>query len=387
MIMRFNTDSLQVSSVKDRLAERQEMFRKLWRGEALPRIPVCLRLNLPTDHSIRESFLDGDKQLERELRNALGEWELGDYTDAIPAMRPDVGCSCLATAFGAKYYWGDSEDQTPGVKEYVLQPAGEQEDLDELVDRLAKPDIHASRWLREGFSRIRKFAEAGEGVIPVSLLDAAGGVNVAADLLGMTCLMESFYLHPGALHKLLKIIQQLYLDVIAEGLKAAGGEGNITTTDFVDLWFPEGRKGHVSDDISANISPALYNEFCGPYHDIIFEAYGAGGLHNCGPNPCAAEYVSQDQSPGCIDLNYIYSKKDLPGLREKLGGKAFIYLNWPGNEDPVEWFRGIIEIAAPDLLVVPCFTLGKPDEARELYRRLRVLSEEYAKRLRWYPVV
>ena len=59
-----------------------------------------------------------------------------------------------------------------------------------------------------------------------------------------------------------------------------------------DYWFPEGRKGHVSDDISANISPAMYDRFSRPFHDLVFQRYGGGGLHNCGPNPCLAGYLS-----------------------------------------------------------------------------------------------
>jgi hypothetical protein len=300
-------------------------------------------------------------------------------------MRPDVGCSCVATAFGAQYYWGESENQTPGVKDYVLQPK-DGEDLDDIIDRLQKPDIMASSWLKEGFSRIRRFAEAGQGIIPVSLLDAAGGLNVAADLLGMTFLLESLYIYPEAIHKLLKIIQETYIDVIAAGIEAAGGEENVATTDYPDFWFPEGYKGHVSDDISADISPAMYNEFSGPYHTMIFEKFGAGGLHNCGPNPCAAEYVSQTLSPCCLDLNYTYSKNDLPNLKQAFGGKAFIYINWPGDCDPVSWYKGIIDVTTPELLVVPFFPFGGKDQALEAYPRLKALAEEHAKRMNWYPV-
>ncbi|MDR1901286.1 MAG: hypothetical protein LBQ88_03250 [Treponema sp.] len=377
---------LKSNYVKDSLDERRNMFRDLWRGKPLARVPVCIRLSLPSEYTVRETFQNGDKQLDRELRNAVAEWELGNCTDAIPAMRPDVGCSCIAAAFGAQYYWGCSENQTPGIKNYILAEGDAIEDLDETVAGIEKPDIMRSEWLCEGFNRIQRFVEAGNGVIPVSLLDAAGGVNVAADLLGMTNLMTSFYLYPEAIQKLLTIIQQTYLEVIAQGIKAAGGEQNITTTDFVDFWFPEGHKGHVSDDISANISPDMYNQFSGPYHDIIFDVYGAGGLHNCGPNPCAAQYVSQKHSPGCIDLNYTYSRKDLPSLKKTLGGKAFIYLNWPGDEDPIAWFQNIVDLAKPDLLIVPFFTFQSPDEARLMYPKLRGIAEDYAKQINWYSV-
>ena len=379
-------DLIKSNNIKDTLNSRKEAFRKMWKGIPLSHVPVCVRVNVPSPYTMREATLDADKQLEVAMRNVEADLLLGDCTDFIPAMRPDVGCSCIANAFGAEYYWGESHAQTPGIKNYPLISDQNDFDLDEIAKDLEKPDIQSSQWLTEGFKRIRKFAEAGEGVIPVALLDAAGGLNVAADLLGMPVLLESMYLYPDALHKILKIAQDVYLEVIAEGIKAAGGEDNISTTDFVELWFPEGMKGHVSDDISACISPEMYNLFSGPYHDMIFDVYGPGGLHNCGPNPCAVEYVGQRRIPGCIDLGSRFSFQDLPALRDACKGKAFIYLAWEGEPDPVDWFRSVVEICSPDLLVVPLFNFGNIDDAKEVYPKLKTIAEEYAKQLNWYAV-
>ena len=113
-------------------------------------------------------------------------------------------------------------------------------------------------------------------------------------------------------------IQQLFLATIAAQIEAAGGQEFIATTDFPDYWFPEGCKGHVSDDISANISPAMYDRFSRPFHDMVFRRYGGGGLHNCGPNPCLAGYLSHQPAPRSLDLNYVYSKNDLPAIKRAL---------------------------------------------------------------------
>jgi len=336
---------------------------------------------------MREMIQDADKQLEVAYKNAIAEWQLGDFTDAIPAMRPDVGCSCIATAFGAEYYWGKTESQTPGVKSFVLAPDKNNFDLDNIVEKMEKPDILRSGWLVEGFRRIKMFAEAGDGIIPIALLDAAGGLNVVADLLGMKTMFEAMYEFPEALHKLLGIIQETYIDVIAEGIKAANGEDNISTTDFVDFWFPEGVKGHVSDDISNCISPDMYNIFSGPYHDMIFDVYGEGGLHNCGPNPCANEYVSQRRNPGCIDLANAFSYNDLPGFKKSLGGRAFVYLNWDCGGDPAQWWKNVADICAPELLVVPQFIFTNADDAREAYPGLKKIAQKYAQKLNWYCVL
>ncbi len=365
--------------VRDELSRRKELYRSLFAGERLEHIPVDVRVTVPSSCSIREQFQDGDKQLSVALANALAIWQYAPSSDCIPAMRPDVGCSCLASAFGAEYYWGHSTDQTPGIQNRILSLA----DLPEQVARLSVPDPARDGWLPEGMRRIRLFAEAGEGLIPVSLLDAAGGVNVVADLLGMTELMLAFYEQPDALHVLLDKIQHLYAATIRAGIKAAGGEDNITTTDYEDVWFPEGWKGHVSDDVSAGFGPATYAEFSAPYHARIFAEFGAGGLHNCGPNPCHAAYVAHPLSPRSLDLSDTYSHGDLPRLKKSLKHRAFIYLFFDGGRSAVDWYREVMEVMAPDVIVVPVMTVSPADDPEALCRDLQPIATEYAKRMEW----
>jgi uroporphyrinogen-III decarboxylase len=370
--------------MRDEVERRKQLYRNLFTGKPLDRMPIDVRVSLPSLYRLQEQFLDGEKQLSTALANAMATWEHAPSSDWIPAMRPDVGCSCLASAFGAEYYWGSDPDQTPGIKTPILSL----ENLAEQVAALPDPDPLQDGWLPEGLRRIRRFADAGEGFIPVSLLDAAGGVNVAADLLGMTALMMAFYDQPEALHFLLDKIQKLYAATIRTGLEAAGGEENITTSDFPDMWYPEGWKGHVSDDISANFSPPIYAEFSAPYHARIFREFGAGGLHNCGPNPCHAAYVSHLLSPRSLDLSDDYSHADLPKFKQSLRKRAFIYLFYPEKQSvvrqsPIEWYREIMELMAPDVIVVPVISLRPQDHPEELCQKLRPIATEYASRMDW----
>jgi uroporphyrinogen-III decarboxylase len=365
--------------VQDELARRKGLYRDLFAGQPLERLPVEVRVAVPSPYSIREQFEDSDKQLDAAMRNALATWEYAPSSDCIPAMRPDVGCSCLASAFGAEYFWGEDPNQTPGIKHDILTLEG----LAEQVAALPVPDPQHDGWLPEGLRRIQRFAEAGEGIIPVSLLDAAGGVNVAADLLGMTALMTAFYDHPESVHALLDKIQTLYAATIRAGIVFAGGEDNITTTDYEDLWYPEGFKGHVSDDISAGFGPAIYAEFSAPYHARIFKEFGCGGLHNCGPNPCYAAYVAHPYSPRSLDLSDQYSHGDLLKFKQSLRHKAFIYLFYCGGKPPVEWYREIMEDMVPDVIVVPVVQVGPQDQPEALCHDLRVVAADYARQMDW----
>ncbi|MCX7427162.1 MAG: hypothetical protein NTW96_16240 [Planctomycetia bacterium] len=266
---------------RDEIERRKQLVRDLWAGKPLEHVPVYITVEDPKPkYTIREQFHDADKQLEAALTVVDLTWRLVPEGDLVPAMRPDVGCSCLATAFGAELFWGDDPNQTCGVK---TPPLG---DVAEAFD-LAVPPPDAGQ-LAEGTDRVRRFAEAGEGLVGVSLLDMAGGLNVACDLVSGDKLYLAMHQEPDALLCLLEKIQELFLAAIERQIEAAGGQQFITTTDFPDYWFPEGRKGHVSDDISANISPAMYERFSRPFHDMVFRRYGGGGLHNCGPNPCLA---------------------------------------------------------------------------------------------------
>ena len=363
--------------MRDELERRKDLIRRLWAGEPVERVPLDVRVAVPSRYSLREQYFDVQKQLETALTSAIGTWTMAPSSDAVPAMRPEVGCSCLASSFGVEYYWGDSEDQTPGVKDRLIT------DLQNQVDGLPDPDPYADGWIPEGLRRIRIFVDATEGFVPVSLLDAAGGLNVASDLMGMTEMLIALSTCPDAVHKLLDKIQRLFLATIRAGIEMAGGQEYITTTDFPDQWFPEGWKGHVSDDISAMISPSMYREFCAPYHAMVFEQYGCGGLHNCGPNPCAAEYVAHSLSPRAIDLSDTYSHDDLPMLRRALKRKALVYLSWGGTGTPIQWYAEIMELMSPDVIVVPIFHFRPEDDPEALCRELRPVAEEYAKRMDW----
>jgi len=363
--------------MRDELERRKDLYRRLFAGRPLEQAPIDVRVAVPPGRPLQDLFRDGDLQLQAALTSAMATWEQAPESDAIPAMRPDVGCSCLASAFGCEYYWGPNPDQTPGIVGPIIR------DLEAEVDSLAQPDPYADGWIPEGLRRIRMFAEAGEGFVPVSLLDAAGGVNVAADLMGVTELLTAFYTMPEALHALLEKVQELFLATIRAGIEAAGGQGNITTVDFPDTWFPEGLKGHVSDDISANFGPAIYDEFSAPCHAQVFREFGCGGLHNCGPNPCHDAYFSQELAPRSLDLASPYSDDDLPCLKTSAKGRGFIYLYWDGERDPVEWYRALMETMAPDVLVVPVVMLSPDQQPGDTCRRMRPISVEYARRMEW----
>jgi hypothetical protein len=363
--------------MEDEQIRRKKLFRDLFNGVKLDHIPLDIRVKPPALHSIRDQYQNADKQLDESMNIAMSCWDIGEYTDFIPALTPDVGCSCIATAFGGEYYWGDNVDQTPGIKDKIIF------DIEKEIEQLTIPDVNNDGWLKEGLKRIKKFAEAGEGFIPVSSLDAAGGLNVAADLLGVSELLIAVMISPDAVHKLLDKIQITFINLIDESIKAAGGIHNITSTDFFEIWCPEGFKGHCSDDISAMISPEMFKEFSAPYNAMVYEKYGPGGLHNCGPNPCHEAYISHKYPPSFVDLAEEYSIQDLHLFKESFKKKAFIFLkcDFISIDQAEKQYTEIMELMAQDVMVIPTYETTDKQEAKETYLRLMPISKEYAKRM------
>lgn len=359
------------------IERRKQLVRDLWAGKAVDHLPIHLVVTPSAcPYSVREQFQNADKQLEVALTVAGLSYRCVPGGDYIPAMRPDVGCSCLAAAFGAEMYWGVDENQTCGVKEPVLRDVEQAYSLS-----VPEPDMGL---LGEGTDRVRLFAEAGEGLVAVSLLDMAGGLNVALDLLGGDALYLAMYENPHALECLLDKIQELFLAAIALQMGAAGGEERIASLDFPDYWFPEGRKGHVSDDVSANISPAMYRRFSIPYHDRVFARYGGGGLHNCGPNPCLAQYLEHTPAPRALDLSYRYSACDFPQIKQVCRKRALLYIDIPGGAlGAADAYRALMDLLAPDVAAIPVVTVTEDDDPVGVYRRMREVSEEYARRMDW----
>ena len=113
--------------------------------------------------------------------------------------------------------------------------------------------------------------------------------------------------------------------------------------------------------------------------------YGGGGLHNCGPNPCLAEYLEHTPPPRALDLSYKYSKHDLAKIKQVCRKRALVYMaDLPDLPDEaIEAYRQIMEQMTPDVVVIPAVYVTMDDTPQEIYRRLHEISTEYAKRMDW----
>jgi Uroporphyrinogen-III decarboxylase len=355
---------------------RKQLVRDTWMYRKIDHIPIMLSVDYnPWGYAIREEINDMEKQLKLRMHSVKKSLELipDDY---IPSMFINLGCVAIASALGAEIYEGDSSQQTPGVSKPILSDIGD-------IYRLKRPDPYKDGLLGSYMNRLKYFLDETERKIAVSCLDMNGPMAVASDILGSEAVYSMMYEAEDELLYLLNFITDIIIDITDASIKVAGDINHFTSTDFVYFWCPEGYKGHVSSDLCATYSPTLFKKFDIPVNNRIFEKYGPGLLHNCGPNPCAFEYLQHQ--PGCAgaDLSYRYSKCDLEKIRCTFKGRGIVYFYYEGEPEAViQEYRETMEALAPDVIAVPVYSLLDPSyDVNVVYGKLREISDEYAHRI------
>lgn len=359
------------------IERRKDNIRKVWNYQPVDHIPVCFDLTYnPYRYSVREELTDKRKQLRLRLFNIeKAIKEIPD--DYIPGIFINIGCVGVELAYGAQIHWSDNSNQTPYIKGPVLSRP-------EDVFTLKKPNIKTDGLFPMFLEWLDFFVRETEGQIPVSGLDNNGITGVAHDLLGANNFYMMLLEEEEAICHLLNIISDTIIEFTDECIHRAGGIDNMTSTDWFYFWCPEGKKGHVSSDPSANYNESLFFKYDVPFNNKVIDRYGPGLLHNCGPNPCGPVYLDHNRILAGVNLAYKYSKNDLSQLKNPYCGKGIIYLIFD-NETPEEALEGwkyAMSILAPDVISIPIVFIGEEtDDIPHLYEKFKKVGVEYARRV------
>ena len=152
---------------------------------------------------------------------------------------------------------------------------------------------------------------------------------------------------------------------------------------------PEGRKGFVSDDVCAGISPEHFLAFSRPYNNRIFRRWPGGRLHNCGPHPALEHYLEHDPPIQGLNCSFRYTRPELARIRECFRGRGIVEFMFDNGESAEQILRGCEEAAealAPEVIAFPIVWLNHTwtDEAiRDLHEALKAILERWARAMRW----
>ena len=309
---------------RDRLAEAREI-RLAWRnGEAAERIPFVYTVPYKQEKYSRHELHTTPKYaVETMLEEMENQFAVFPDSDYVPMFNMGyLGQQVLGSMFGLReMVVGHAKPFAVGVVVESLE-----KELDTLPQRF---DLNSGLGplLREA---IQIAVEETGGEIPIRVHDYQSPLGTASKLMGFENLMYAMYDEPELFHKFMK----LCVKAIADSIRAAeewAGSPELIIKSTVDPF--EGGGMVIWDDYISVMTPELHKEFCAPYNVELFEIFGKGHLHTCGPYfPGYIDAVIASK-PTSIDIVFLNGKtrtyEDMLTLKEislregiRLNGRA-----------------------------------------------------------------
>jgi len=265
--------------------------------DRLPLMPITMMF--AGDHAgikYRRYATDHRALVEAQLRTA--EAYGFDYVSCISdPVREAVDC-------GAKARFFDDAPPAPIEDDALLKDKA-------TLARLKKPDPLGGGRMTDRVRAAALFREKAGDLLVEGWIE--GPCAEAADLRGLTSLMEDFYEDPGFVRELFEFAVNMELDFAREQVGAG--------VDLIGM----------GDAAASLVGPKLYEEFVWPYEKRMVEALHVMGtrvrLHICGNTRPILALMGKLKCD-LVDLDW-YSPLD--EAREKMGpGQALL-----GNLDPV----------------------------------------------------
>jgi hypothetical protein len=363
------------------LVEKNKQLRRgLWDYQQVDYIPFFPWLVLDCGTTLHEKLRNPEIQLEANLKAVSKTLELIP-SDYIPSVFVTPGYMTIATMFGMELYWGHDPDQPPGVMGPLI------DDLEQVYS-LQRPTMQHGL-MPDNIRRLRYNLAHLPPDVHVTGIDSGGPLNTLKDLLDTNLLYLGFYDNPQAMHHLLDIVTDVQLEIYNILVNVVGDINRMTCIDFDPDWAPEKYKGFASDDVCATIGPGLFEEFSIPYNNRLYEPWGSGGLHNCGPNPCKNLYLTHNPKIKYLNCSYRYSHQEFPQFREIFAGWGIVKPMFDNGETPEEMLAGfqyMLESLSPDTVGIPiCIIDGTwtDNDITDFYWDMRKIGEAYAAAMNW----
>lgn len=280
---------------KDRIAEAKER-RIAWReGRKSDRIPLLFTVsNPPNLYNYIERINDNDKAIEHFVANT--QYQLDNFPEGDILPYYDLvylGEGLIPSMFGAVQHV--VENLPPFTEGRLMKNL--EKDLPKLKKQV---DPEHDGWGPKLKDLIEKFFSMTNGDFPMANVDVQSPYGVATKLISNEELMIAMYETPELVHELFEITTQAIIDVTNAVIKWAGG-GERVALNYVDPLPSAGIEFY--DDYISVINPSLSKKFCENYNKRLFELFGYGHLHTCGPYfPNFIDAVL-DCEPVSIDIN------------------------------------------------------------------------------------
>lgn len=219
-------------------------------------------------HLATQEFYDNDEaELRWNEQFHQDRAEVDDY--GMPNIKPNVGISVLAAAFGCEMTVNNEADPwiTPLIREENVSD----------VYALKKPDFATNPIFQKVAARLDYLQTHSD--VPLRLCNVPSPLVTASLIWDYTSLIEATILHPHEVHALLEIVTETTIGYVRWQLERIR---NVYTMGHEMLYVPREIGLRISDDTAAVMSPKLYREFGVRYNARLSEAFGGLVIHSCG---------------------------------------------------------------------------------------------------------
>ncbi|MCL5071634.1 MAG: hypothetical protein M1308_12190 [Actinobacteria bacterium] len=343
-------------------------------------------------YTFTEIFTKNEIQLEYELEKIKSTLnKVPNYY--IPSIKTGLGYIIIQTIFGMEPVYGNDKrpakypDQMP-----YMNPKTKPIKSIQDIYKFEKPDDIFSRGLvPEALERVRFFMEETNHMIPTSCLDTGNGLLMTYELMETNLFFTTMKDDPKAINYITNILTDVIIDLTDKTIEVAGGIGNITSTEWDANWYPEGKKCYISSEMQSLYNPDDYSRFDLPYCNRQFEHFGPGFIHNCGPQTAIKYFWKHNPKPCGLTCEYYSCIKDYQKIKEvfKKYNKAVLFVSFTNMRDSDEMviaFENLMNIFAPEVIVVPEMNIGRTYTCQEdpevIYQKLSKVSKEYIKRMK-----
>ena len=258
-----------------RIAEARERVTKYYHKQKVDRLPFMYYAYVQgvPEYNSREILEDTDKLIEQNIARINAQTEAFADTDYLPYLDlAFLGQGIVPSMFGAEQYV--VEYAHPFTKGRLMK------DIYELDKIRTKINPETDGWGPKMKDVCEKFLDATNCEIPISVCDHQSPYGVATKIIDNEELMMAMYDEPELVHKFFDTVTTGIDDTVYAMLKWFGKE-NIVTNTYMPV---PGQNGLVIwDDYISVITPKLHTEFCQPCNMRLYEKYGRGHLHTCGP--------------------------------------------------------------------------------------------------------
>lgn len=280
--------------------ERAKRRRKAFsEKQKLDRIPLDYKLEKgPWKYDMAQRCNDPRAAVEQfvlEAEHTLNGFPQGDHLPVFNLAY--LGEGVIPSMFGAIQV--PDRINPPFTQGRILS------DLERDLPKLKrKIDPEKDGWGSKVKEAIECFLEIAEGEFQVTNVDIQSPYGVATKLISNEDLMIAMYDTPELVKELFEICTQAIIDTTYAVIRWAGGEENVA----LNANEPYGKYGiSMYDDYVSVISPALSDELCLPFNQKIFEIFGKGHYHTCGPYfPNYVEAMLHN-NPRILDINAMRS--------------------------------------------------------------------------------